>query len=222
VPTEEELSAALTDELKKISETESARKAFNAVAALWKVSPLAESANLNPANGLERTAQERELRVYKFSGNLGGLLRIDCPAMLELKLDGVSGRRFLPLVGVENDQLLVESTAGENKSISFGELEKYWTGRGFLFWKDSLNLLARTAPGTRGKSVRLLQNLLSEAGAYRHPPTGVYDDDTFLAVKEFQLSKGILQDGVVGNQTLMLLYFSVNRFEEPKLTAGKR
>jgi len=222
VPTEEEPPAVLTDELMKVSEAESARKAFNALAALWKVSPLAENANLNPTNGMEREAQERELRVYRFSGNLGGLLRIGCPAMLELKLNGVAGRRFLPLVGVENDQLLIESTDGGSKPVSFGELEKYWTGQGFLFWKDSLNLLARTAPGASGRSVRLLQTLLREAGTYRSSPTGVYDDDTLLAVKEFQMSKGILQDGIVGTHTLMRLYQSVDRFEAPKLAAGKK
>ncbi len=220
--TGEDVSAVLMDELGKISEAESARRAFNVLAGLWKVSPLPESANLNPANGMERAAQERELHLYRFSGNLGALLRIDYPAVLELKLDGISGRRFVSLVGIENEELLVDSTLSEKKSLSFKELEKYWTGQGFLLWKDSLNLLARALPGSRGNSIKQLQSLLYETGTYRSPLTGVYDDSTISAVKEFQLSKGILQDGIVGNQTLMFLYRSGDYFETPRLTAGEK
>jgi len=220
--TGEDVSAVLMDELGKISEAESARRAFNVLAGLWKVSPLPEGANLNPANGMERAAQERELCLYRFSGNLGALLRIDYPAVLELKLDGISGRRFVSLVGIENEELLVDSTLSEKKSLSFKELEKYWTGQGFLLWKDSLNLLARALPGSRGNSIKQLQSLLYETGTYRSPLTGVYDDSTISAVKEFQLSKGILQDGIVGNQTLMFLYRSGDYFETPRLTAGEK
>ena len=221
--TGEDVSAVLTEELGKISEAESARRAFNVLAGLWKVSPLPEGANLNPANGMERAAQERELRLYRFSGNLGALLRLDYPAVLELKLDGISGRRrFVSLVGIENEELLVDSTLSGKKPLSFKELEKYWTGQGFLLWKDSLNLLARALPGSRGNSIKQLQSLLHETGTYRSPLTGVYDDSTVSAVKEFQLSKGIPQDGIVGNQTLMFLYGSGDRFEAPKLTAGKK
>jgi peptidoglycan hydrolase-like protein with peptidoglycan-binding domain len=101
-------------------------------------------------------------------------------------------------------------------------LEKHWTGQGFLLWKDSLNLLAKTLPGSRGDSIKQLQSLLYEAGTYRSPLTGIYDDNTLSAVKEFQISKGILQDSLVGSQTLMILYGSVDRFEAPKLTTVKK
>jgi murein L,D-transpeptidase YcbB/YkuD len=43
-----------------------------------------------------------------------------------------------------------------------------------------------------------------------------------LAVKEFQSSKGIEQDGIVGGQTLMLLYRSIDRFGVPRLTMGRK
>jgi general secretion pathway protein A len=218
----EDAIIALTGELGKISEAESARRAFNALAALWKVSPLPEGPALNLSNGLERAAQERDLRLYRFSGNLGALLRLNYPAGLELKLDGISGRRFVSLVGMENEQLLIDSTLSGKKALSFGELEKEWTGQGFLLWKDSLNLLAKALPGSRGDSIKQLQSLLYEAGTYRSPLTGIYDDSTLSAVKEFQNSKGILQDGIVTGPTLMTLYGSIDRFGAPKLTAVKK
>ena len=54
------------------------------------------------------------------------------------------------------------------------------------------------------------------------PLTGVYDRDTLAAVKEFQASKGIEQDGIVGSQTLMVVYRSIDRFEVPALTVGRK
>jgi murein L,D-transpeptidase YcbB/YkuD len=41
-------------------------------------------------------------------------------------------------------------------------------------------------------------------------------------VKEFQSSRGIKEDGIVGAQTLMLLYASIDRFQVPKLTTGRK
>ncbi|MGZ6276632.1 MAG: peptidoglycan-binding domain-containing protein, partial [Syntrophales bacterium] len=72
-------------------------------------------------------------------------------------------------------------------------------------------------PGTEGKQIKRLQSLLKEAGAYRGPLTVAYDNKTVSAIKKFQSSQGIKQDGIVGAQTLILLYRSSDRFEAPRL-----
>jgi len=218
----EELSRAMAAELGKVTELESARRAFNTLASFWNVQPVPESDNLKQFNAFERAALDRELRLYKFSGNLGALLRIDYPAVLELTMSSIPGRRFVSLVGMENGQLFVAPSIAGRRSLSFSELEKHWSGQGFLFWKDPLNLLTSISPGARGVHIERLQGLLREAGAYRSPLTGVYDGDTLSAIKEFQSSKGIEQDGIVGGQTLMVLYRSIDRFEVPRLTVGRK
>jgi general secretion pathway protein A len=177
---------------------------------------------LSELKEIERAALDRELRLYRFSGNLGALLRIDYPAVLELTLPGVPGKRFVSLVGMENEQLLVDPPIAGRRSFSFSELEKHWSGQGFLLWKDPLNLLISVSPGSRGEHIKRLQGLLKEAGVYSRPLTGVYDGDTLSAVKGFQSSRGIEQDGIVGGQTLMLLYRSIDRFEVPGLTVGRK
>jgi general secretion pathway protein A len=219
--TGEKLFRAMTAELGKVPESESGRRAFNNLAGFWNVPPVPENSNLNTFNEMERAAHDRELRLYRFSGNLGALLRIDYPAVLELTIPGISGKRFVSLVGMENEQLFIDPPIGGRKSLSFRELEKHWSGQGFLLWKDPLNLLnfwANIWPGAKGVRIQRLQDLLREAGAYKSPSTGVYDDDTLSAVKEFQSSRGIIQDGIVGSQTLILLYRSIDRFELPRLT----
>jgi hypothetical protein len=120
---------------------------------------------------------------------------------------------------MENEQLLVDPPIEGRRSLPFSELEKHWSGQGFLLWKDPLNLLTNISLGSKGGHIKRLQDLLKETGAYSKPLTGVYDDDTVLAVKKFQSSRGIEEDGIVGVQTLMFLYRSIKRFELPRLTA---
>ena len=209
-------------ELVQILESESARRAFNILAGPWEVPSVPEGVALDQFQEMERAARERKLRLYKFSGNLGTLLRINSPAVLELTFPGVAGRRFISLVGKEGELLLIEPMIAGRNWLSFDEVERYWSGHAFLLWKDPLNLLTNTSQELRGDNIKRLQGLLKEAGAHRLDLTGVYDAPTISAVKSFQLSKGIHQDGIVGNQTLMLLYRSVDHYAVPELTAGKK
>jgi general secretion pathway protein A len=225
VITGEELFRAMAAELGLIPEAESARRAFNTLAGLWGVPPVPESKPLDPSNGMERAAKAHKLRLYRFSGNLGALLRIDYPAMLEMSMPGIPGKRFISLVGTDYDQLLVDPPIAGRSSLTFSEVEKHWSGQGFLLWQDPLNLMTSTSPifpGSKGDRIKRLQDLLKEVGVYTKPLTGIYDGDTLSAVKEFQSSKGIEPDGIVGCQTLMLLYRSIGRFEVPGLAGGRR
>jgi len=219
VLTGEELSHVMAVGLGQVVESESARRAFNTLASFWKVPPIPENSNFSHFDGMDLAALNRDLRLYKFSGNLGILLRLDYPAVLELTFPSIPGKRFISLVGTDYDQLIVDPPIGGRKSFSFTELEKHWSGQGFLLWRDFLDLLPSLSMGSRGEHILRLQSLLKEAGAYHKPLTGVYDSDTFSAIKQFQLSKGIEQDGIVGRQTLMVLYHSVDRFGAPKLLA---
>ena len=222
VLTLDEVSRAMVAELGKVSESESARRAFNTLASFWQVPAVPDDGRLRRADGLEREALDRSLRLYRFSGNLGALLRFDYPAVLELTLPGIPGKRFLSLVGMENEGLRVDPPLAGRKFLAFSEVERHWSGRGFLLWKDTQNLGTVISPGVKGDQIKRLQGLLKEAGAYSGPLTGFYGGDTLSAVKKFQSSRGIEQDGIIGGKTLMLLYRSIDRFEGPRLTAVQK
>jgi general secretion pathway protein A len=217
VPTAEDFSRAMAAELGNITESESNRRAFNKLAGAWNVPPVPESISFDDFNKMERAARDRGLRIYAFSGSLGALLNINCPAALELTLPGIAGKRFISLVRIENGQFLVDPQISGRIFLSPGEIEKHWSGQGYLLWKDHLNLLMRLPWGAEKKQIKRLQSLLKEAGAYRGPFTGTYDGNTLSTVKKFQSSQGIKEDGIVGAQTLMLLYHSSDRFEAPRL-----
>lgn len=218
----EELFQMMVIELGKTTEMESARRAFNALVQFWNVSPISENTTLSQFHEIERAAFERDLRLYRFSGNLGALLQLNMPAFLELIFPEIQGGRFISLVGFENDQFRIDPPVSEKKSISFSEIERYWSGRGFILWRDFLNLLPSRPSEMRGEPIKRLQELLKEGGDYSRPLTGVYDAETLSAVKRFQSSKGIEQDGIVGAQTLMLLYQSIDRFRVPGIREGQK
>jgi general secretion pathway protein A len=220
--TSEDFFRAMAAQLGNVPESESNRRAFNKLAGSWNVPPVPESITFDGFNRMERAARDRGLRLYVFSGNLGALLRINSPAVLALTIPGIPGKRFISLVRIENDQFLIDPEISGRRSISLSELEKHWSGQGYLLWKDPLNLLMRISPGSKGQQITRLQGLLKDAGAYSMPLTGVYDGDTLSAVKKFQSSRGIEQDGIVGAQTLMLLYRSSDRFGAPRLTMAGR
>lgn len=222
IPNDEELFRAMLTELGKTTEIESARRAFNALVKFWYVPPITENSNMSQFNEIERAALERDLRLYRFSGNLGALLRLNTPAFLEMNFPEVQGGRFISLVGLDNDKFLIDPSVSEKKFLTFKEIEKYWSGKGFILWRDFLNILPNKPSEQRGEHIKRLQGLLKEGGVYDQPLTGVYDPETLSAVKKFQSSKEIEQDGIVGGQTLMLLYHSIDRFKVPGIREGQK
>lgn len=219
---DEERFRTMVLEMGKITEMESARRAFNALTPCWNVPLISENTKLSQFHELEQAAVERDLRLYRFSGNLGALLRLNMPACLELKLPEIEGGRFISLVGFESDKLRIDPVVFETMSISFSEIEKHWTGRAFILWRDFLNLQTHRSPEQRGEQIKRLQELLKEVGSYSQRLTGVYDAETVSAIKRFQTAKGIEQDGIVGAQTLMLLYQSIDRFRAPGIREGQK
>ncbi len=65
---------------------------------------------------------------------------------------------------------------------------------------------ATTKSGDRGANVKKLQQALKIIGYYSGSCDGIYGDGTSAAVKKFQKSKGLSQDGVAGKVTINLLF----------------
>lgn len=57
-------------------------------------------------------------------------------------------------------------------------------------------------PGDKGREVEQLQEALKQAGAYKGPIDGIYDNDVKNAVLSFQKSKNMPADGVAGATTM--------------------
>jgi len=199
--------------LEQLSENESLRLAFNELASLWRAAPVGEEEF--DFSRLEPSLQSRGLNLLRISGNLDGLKRIDCPAILELVFPEKEGKRYAALIGFKEDKIAL---AGRPAPVLMAnsDLEKYWTGQTYIPWKNFLQLPERFYPGSSGKQTRVLKQLLRETGIHL-APGDVYDRETQAAVKIFQASYGLELDGIVGSRTMLVLYRAMDRFEMPRL-----
>lgn len=207
----------ITSALAGLTEESSARAAFNALARVWKIAPVESAVDLSNQQAMERAARERAVSLYRFSGNLGALLRLDCPAILELQLPGIPGKRYVALMGMKDGHAWIDQTPAGNAAIRPVDMEKHWSGRALILWRNPLDLPERILPGSSGRHVMELQGLLSRVRTYSGAATGRYDRQTLAAVRDFQASKGIEQDGIAGQQTQILLYRAAGRYETPAL-----
>jgi general secretion pathway protein A len=216
-----EFTTAAGGELSNRSEAESAIAAFNTLAKLWGVNSVPIPANVKGRIDMEQLARERSLQLFRFSGNLGQLRRMDLPAILEVTQTRGSGRRYIAVTGLDSDRVMISPSILGRNELANSELESIWGGRGYILWRnyDAIPLLA--TGGTKGVGIEKLQQMLKDLALLHQEPTGSMDRPTVAAVRSFQQSQGVMADGQVGGQTLLLLYRANNRFPKETLLSHK-
>jgi general secretion pathway protein A len=197
---------------RKLAETDErpvSARAFNALAALWKVETEPVESGLDVPFELQKACDSRSLRLSGFRGTLEELVHLDTPALLQISLPGESGRRYLALIRVEEGRALVAPAPEREEWLELESLRRLWGGRAYIVWKNFQELPSKTSPGDAGDDIRRLQGLLRAAGVYARKESGLYDAATIAAVKRFQSEQGLATDGKVGPQTLIALYQEV-------------
>ncbi len=187
--------------------------AFNALARLWNA-PAATSQGKRTS--VEQLARQSGLALAPFNGSIGTLQRLNTPAILEVKVPG-SGIRYLTVTGIAKDRVITVPALPGKAPLSRKELEKQWSGRGYLLWKNHQNIPADLSPGSADVAAIRLQILLTGAGFFSSEPSGLFDDATRKALADYQKARGLKVDGRPGAQTLLLLYRDGGRFPTPQL-----
>ena len=207
----------LRHDLALTPESENAIEAFNAVGRLWGVRPVVQyQGKLAP--DLDRLAERRQLRILRVSGSFNDLLLLDSPALLEVRLPGNAGKRYIAITGIAGSQVSVTPALAGKKTVSRDELATLWSGQGYIPWRNYEEIRDIATPETTGAQVTRLQRLLATAGVYQGRPTGVFDQGTISAVEQLQKRRGVPVDGKIGEHTLLLLY-QTGTFNVPRLTA---
>ena len=88
--------------------------------------------------------------------------------------------------------------------LSAGGVAVYKTN----YQTNEIVAVATISQGSRGDTVRLIQQKLKRWGYYNGPVDGIFGTKTTAAVKYFQRKNGLTADGIVGKKTLAALGIS--------------
>ncbi len=177
--------------------------AFRTLFKLWGLNFDA----LPGANGCERAAQAG-LLCYHGRGNWTSLTRHHRPAVLEV-IDN-EGQLHDVVVTDIGDRSVVVHAGQRRLQFSRADVENCWLGEFILLWRPPQLQSTMLRKGDRGPDVIWLRQVLDpsdlEGGGASSPADPLrFDDELERRVKQFQTSRGIEADGVVGATTVMHL-----------------
>jgi general secretion pathway protein A len=211
-------TADLQARLAAMAPDASGRAAVDAVLRAWQMPPLAADESV-AADEFDRIADRRGLEHLAITGNTAMLRLLDVPAVLELQLPGGSGTRYVALVGMQDDALALAAGDATTITVQPAFLEKAWYGQAHVFSRDFEGLGPGALDGrSRGARVTRLQGLLKHIGAYGGPESGLFDPATSAAVLDFQRSRYVSADGIVGPLTRVALYAAAGGYPRPTLS----
>jgi len=204
---------------------ETLQQAFLAVVAHWDPNaperPPTSGAAFPPGGDIYSAARALGFHVVRLQGSYDSILALNLPAVLELKLGDILGRRYVALVGLHGASAVVRPPLSDGSDrVPEEMLEGLWHGNTYILWKDWVGGRPILMQGMRGEEVRWLQSALIELGYLSGEPTGFFDGNTSLAVRNFQRANGLGSDGILGPQTKIVLFRGLGRFRMPLLETG--
>ncbi len=148
-------------------------------------------------------AEADGLLCYTELGNIDLLKNLNRPAVLKL-FDKKGDEYYAALSGMNEDSasLVIGS---DRREVSIRDIKSYWRGEYTLLWRPPLDFNQAIVPGMQGPVVKWLDNQLAllQGGPPRENPE--FDDELIDRVKEFQVARGLIPDGIAGTQTLIHL-----------------
>ena len=194
-----ESSVENLDPVRLFSRSQSPRQLYNGLFELWGVTFTAESP-LTPC----MQAPSRGLRCLRGQADWQLIEALDRPFLMRLVLEKQS--RLLLVKHKQADTLVVHDGQSE-ALLDISQAGPFWKGDYTMLWRPHAGV-ALIGEGSAGEAVTWLRERLQ---AFDQQPvqtaSGLDRFDPVLKsrLQEFQRNKGLLDDGVAGQQTLIYL-----------------
>ena len=189
---------------------------FSDLFSCWRI-----KSSLNPGELGCKAAQAQGLDCLFLAGSWPKLRRYNLPAILELVLP--SGlRKSATLAGLTSDTATLLS-GGREHTVPLVELERAWDGSFIALWRPPF-AARQLVPGARGEEVAWVRRALDILDK-KTPPAEVsdlYDEELRQRILVFQRDRSLVQDGLVGNETLVRLTLAVQGPNAPSLSRDSR
>jgi len=165
---------------------------------------------------LENLEAEFELSSYELNGNFKRLTNLNYPAILEVALPNSMGTKYLALTQVKDKRGVFGSV--DKLEMPLETINPLWTRKAIIFWKDFESLpVDKLETGYEGKEVIWLQKNLRLLGFFMGREAARYGAKTQKAVRKFQRTNNIKDDGKFYTESKMLLYNLLDIYPTPKL-----
>jgi general secretion pathway protein A len=177
----------------------SKKMAFKALLSQWGI--IDEQNSNNPC----AMAQSHGLQCLKERESLRSLIRLNRPAVLKM-FDDQDRAFFVTLTEIQ-EQTATFVIGTETKLVDVKDIALQWLGDYIILWRMPPEYTGFIQQGTKGPQVQWLDERLASIQGKQKLTTEepVFDNELVKRVKEFQLSKGLVPDGIVGPQTIIHL-----------------
>jgi general secretion pathway protein A len=171
--------------------------AWAAMAGMWGRSD--DQANLRQLC-LEK--QGSGFTCLRIQGSWNKIRQLGLPVILELPVDE-SG--YALLAGFNGRQAILAGD-GRDVAVSMDDLENYWLGTFLVVWPQADDWPRELSVGDSGTAVVLVKTMASELQfSFSDPANDLFDEPFKLWIQAFQRRSGLLDDGIIGPETLVYL-----------------
>lgn len=152
-----------------------------------------------------RAAEDAGLRCLFKKDGIGGLMRLNRPAVLDIGT--AEGERFVLIYAVLGD--VGKFAAGERRfTAPLSELAARWNGTFTAIWRPPPGYRDSIRPGDQGPAVAWLAERLAIIDGEEYnmdSRQAVYDDVLVGRVKRLQFAHDLPPDGIAGKDTITLI-----------------
>lgn len=152
-----------------------------------------------------RQAETNNLRCLEDLGSLNILRHLNRPAVL--KLVNENGIEYYASLISLNDKTAFVQVGEVVLEVNIQDIKLQWSGNYMLLWKTPPGYEGDIIPSRQNTLVPWLERQLALVQKRRIevPDNTVFNAELIGHVKKFQLSNGLVPDGIVGTNTLILL-----------------
>jgi len=166
----------------------------------------------------ELASRMNGLDSYRVEDDLTLIHRLNLPAVLKMVLPTRQTPVYLVVCGIGKDSF--EVTVGRDQpviTVSYRELDPYWSGTGYVLWKNFYHYRGTIPLDSAGDSVLTLKMHLKDIGFTDLQINSYYDEPTRKAVEKIQAGNDIPVDGYAGPLTQIILYNEKKDLQIPHL-----
>jgi general secretion pathway protein A len=215
------VTPGLSETLQSLAPATSRMDALTILLACWgqpRPNPAVIPATIDEHRFFKIAARQYGLRAFEMEVDWPMIKRLNLPAIVVFKHPQTQQGVYLTLTGWQHDRLVLSDREHERTiETDLEAIQSQLQGTVYIFWKNIIGFDFIISHGASTKSISMVKSLLRQVGYDRLSPSLEFDQQTRLAIMDFQKRHKIKVDGLVGPLTKIFLIQKANAFDFPLL-----